>query len=104
MSGPSAARCPPACPEKILQCFRLRRIRALVEVERHLPVAVEHPLGRADDHRGIQAAEIDLVRLPSGDMPADHHIAMILRCQAQEDAVATDIAGTRLEVITGDTK
>src|SRR5207244_11364240 len=46
------------------QGLRLCLVRVFVEVQRHLPIAVEHAFRRADDHRGVQPAEVQVVLLP----------------------------------------
>src|SRR6266851_3948824 len=86
------------------QCFGLLLIGAFVHIDGHLPVAVEHTFGRTDDHRRVQAAQTQLIALSIGDVPADHHIAMILRCFAQEDAIAAHVARARLEIVAGHTE
>jgi len=81
------------------QGFGLLRGGTVIELQRHLPAAIGHPLRRAHRHHGVQARQVHAVLAAAGDMPRQQHVAIVVGRGSQPHAVATDIAVAHLEIV-----
>jgi hypothetical protein len=77
----------------------LLRGRAVIQVQRHPPAAIRHPLRRAHRHHRVKTRQVHTVLAAASDVPGQQDITRVVGGGSQPYAVAADIAVTYLEIV-----